>query len=425
MRVILLTLLVFSISLVKAASNKVFVVSWQGAVSPLMVDHLSRAISLASKEGASALVLELNTPGGLEKSTREIVQQIQNSPVPVVVFVYPPGGRAASAGAIITVCADVAAMAPGTNIGAAMPVGAGGEEIEKTAREKLIQDILAMVRGITSQKGRNSSLSEEMITKGTSLTSEEALKEKVIDLIASDTRQLVSKLDGIKVKKPFGEITISIKNPVIIPVEKTLRENILSTLADPTLAYFLLMIGFYGILFELYSPGSFIPGTIGVISLLIGLYGLGIIGVNWLGLLLFFVGLGLIALELFTPTYGILAVFGAIGAAIGSALLVSSDSPYGDVPLGFVLALLLSVLVFVFIAGKLGLRAQSRQKMLGSEDLLNQIAVAQEDFSQNRGKVFVRGELWDAKLISDAKVSKGQELIIIGIEGMTLLVKPR
>ena len=403
------------------SNAKIFVSKWQEAVTPLMVDYIKRSLEKAEKEGGTLFILELNTPGGLESSMREVIQEFQRSPLPIVVFVYPPGGRAASAGAIITVSADIAAMAPGTNIGAATPVQMGGEQMDEAMKQKVMQDMLAFVRSIAKEKGRNAGIIEKMVTEAISLTPEEALKEKVIDLIATDRTDLLKKLEGRNVKKHGKDITLKTQGIEIVEIDKSLREELLSLITNPTVAYMLLLIGFYGIFFELYNPGAIIPGTIGVISLLLGLYGLGVIGINWLGLLLILAGILLLVLELVTPTFGGLAIGGAIALALGSLILISPESPYGDIPKSLIATMVAFTVAFFLFAGRLGLKAQRRKKMLGTEELTGEQGEAYTDFIGGKGKVFIHGEIWNA--VSEDPIKKGDLVIVEEVKGMTLKVK--
>jgi membrane-bound serine protease (ClpP class) len=370
---ILLTFLSFSFA-------KVYYAKWEDAVSPIMVEYIKRNLAKAEKEGAGVFILELNTPGGLETSMRQVVQEFQRTPIPVVVYVYPPGGRAASAGAIITASADIAVMAPGTNIGAAHPVQATGEKMEEAMKEKVVQDMLAFVRSIAKEKGRNPNVLERMVKESISLTPDEALKEGIIDLIASSRQELMEKLNGRKVKKHGKEITIKTLGVPVVEMEESLRESFLKVITNPTVAYMLLLIGFYGIFFELYNPGAVVPGAVGVVSFLLGLYGLGIIGINWLGLLLILAGILLLALELVTPTFGGLAIAGAIALAIGSLVLISPDSPYGDIPISVIATMVLTTVFFFLVAGRLGLKAQKKKKMTGYEELIGEEGIAMTRF---------------------------------------------
>jgi len=411
---ILLTFLNFSFA-------KVYYAKWEDAVSPIMVEYIKKSLAKAEKEGAGVFILELNTPGGLETSMRQVVQEFQRTPIPVVVYVYPPGGRAASAGAIITAAADVAVMAPGTNIGAAHPVQATGERMDETMKEKVVQDMLAFVRSIAKEKGRNPSVLERMVKESISLTPDEALKEGIIDLIASSRQELMEKLNGRKVNKHGKEITIKTLGVPVVEVEESLRESFLKVITNPTVAYLLLLIGFYGIFFELYNPGAVVPGAVGVVSFLLGLYGLGIIGINWLGLLLILAGILLLALELVTPTFGGLAIAGAIALAIGSLVLISPDSPYGDIPISVIATMVLTTVFFFFVAGRLGLKAQKKKKMTGYEELIEEEGTALTDFEKGKGKVFIKGEIWNA--VSKDDIKKDDTVIVEQVKGLTLYVR--
>jgi membrane-bound serine protease (ClpP class) len=411
---VLLTFLNFSFA-------KVYYAKWEDAVSPIMVEYIKRGLAKAEKEGAGVFILELNTPGGLETSMRQVVQEFQRTPIPVVVYVYPPGGRAASAGAIITASADIAVMAPSTNIGAAHPVQATGEKMEEAMKEKVVQDMLAFVRSIAKEKGRNPNVLERMVKESISLTPDEALKEGVIDFIASSRQELMEKLNGRKVKKHGKEITIKTLVVPVVEVEESLRESFLKVITNPTVAYMLLLIGFYGIFFELYNPGAVVPGAVGVVGLLLGLYGLGIIGINWLGLLLILAGILLLALELVTPTFGGLAIAGAIALAIGSLVLISPDSPYGDIPISIIATMVLTTVFFFLVVGRLGLKAQKRKKMTGYEELIGEEGTALTDFEKGKGKVFIKGEIWNA--VGEDDIKKDDTVIVEQVKGLTLYVK--
>jgi len=415
--VILFILLTF----LSSSFAKVYYAKWEDAVSPIMVEYIKRNLAKAEKEGAGVFILELNTPGGLETSMRQVVQEFQRTPIPVVVYVYPSGGRAASAGAIITAAADVAVMAPGTNIGAAHPVQATGERMEEAMKEKVVQDMLAFVRSIAKEKGRNPNVLERMVKESISLTPDEALKEGIIDLIASNRQELLEKLNGRKVKKHGKEITIKTLGAPVVEVEESLRESFLKVITNPTIAYLLLLIGFYGIFFELYNPGAVVPGAVGVISFLLGLYGLGIIGINWLGLLLILAGILLLALELITPTFGGLAIAGAIALAIGSLVLISPDSPYGDIPISVIATMVLTTVFFFLVAGRLGLKAQKKKKMTGYEELIGEEGIAMTNFEKGKGKVFIKGEIWNA--VSEDEIKKDDAVIVEQVKGLTLYVR--
>lgn len=398
---------------------KVYVAQWADPITPTTVDYIKR--TLKETTPGDVYILLLNTPGGLESSMREIVQTFQSSKAVVVVYVYPPGGRAASAGAIITVAADIAAMAPGTNIGAAHPVTVGDQEKNKVLEEKILQDTLAFVRSIAKQKGRNEKILERMVKESISLTAEEALKQGVIDLIAKDLQDLLKNIDGRTFEKGGLKIVLKTENQDIVNLEKNLKEQFLTFITNPTLAYLLMIIGIYGLIFELYNPGSVLPGSIGATSLLLGLYGLGIIGINWVGLLLIAFGIILLVLEMLTPTHGGLTVAGTLSLAIGSFLLVDPTSPYGRIPISVIGGAVLASLVFFLVVGRLGLKAQKLKSKVGVEELINQEAQALEDFVNGEGRVFVNGEIWFAH--SKDEVKKGDRVKILKVKGLKLEVK--
>ncbi|NPA52948.1 MAG: nodulation protein NfeD [Aquificae bacterium] len=401
--------------------SKVIVAKWSDAVTPVMADYIKRVVQKAEKENASVIVLELDTPGGLDTAMRDIIKTIMGTHIPFVVFVYPPGARAASAGAIITISADIAVMAPSTNIGSASPVQMGGKDIDETMKKKIVNDMVAYVKSIAKQKGRNVDVIVKMVTESINLPAEEALKKKVIDLIANDIYDLLQKIDGKKIKKGSYQITIKTKDQSIEYTNPGFREKFLSIIANPTLAYLLLMIGFYGIFFELYNPGAIIPGTIGAISLLLALYALNAISVNWLGVLLIALGILFFALEMITPTFGALAISGVISMLIGSITLINPDSPYGDISLQVIVPVVAVSTAFFLTVAYLGLKAQTRKKLTGKEGMIGKIAVAQTDIDQNGGKVFIEGEIWNA--YSKEPIKKGEKVKIVKVEGLTLEVE--
>ncbi len=420
----MIQILALILALIGLVYPKVVITEWKGPITPVTADFIDRTLKEALDLRANVYILKLDTPGGLLESTRRIVQSFNSSPIPVVVFVYPPGSRAASAGAVITISADIAVMAPGTNIGAAHPVRLGQEQTKKekdVAMEKALQDMLAFVRSIAQQKGRNVKVVEKMVSESLSLSSEEALKQGVIDFIAKDVEDLLKKLEGRKVKKGNFEVVLKTEKVDRIELKENLKEAFLKIITNPTVAYFLLMIGFYGILFELYNPGAVVPAVIGGISLLLGLYGLSVISVSWLGVLLIGLGVILLLLETVTPTFGALAVGGLISIGLGSFILIDPSSPYGRLPLEAIASVLVFSLFFAFIAGKLGLKAQRRRKLTGAEGMIGEEGTVLEDFKDKKGKVLVHGEIWNA--FSDEDLKKGQEVIVEEVKGLQLKVK--
>ena len=413
-------ILLFFLSFALFSRSDVVVGSWNDPVSPVMADYVKRLVKEAEKKKAKLIVLQLDTPGGLESAMRNVIKSMMNTYIPFVVYVYPSGARAASAGAIITVSADIAAMAPSTNIGSASPVQMTGRDVNETMKKKIVNDMVAFVRSIAEEKGRNTKLIEQMITKSLNLSAKEALKKGVIDVVAEDLNDLLKKINGKTVKKMNAQIKINIsENEKIVKVEKGFREKLLSILANPTLAYLLLMIGFYGIFFELYNPGSIIPGVVGAISILLALYALNTIDVNWLGVLLIILGILFFVLELITPTFGALAVSGVIALLFGSIILIDPSSPYGDIPLRIIIPVVIFSAVFFLSVAFLGLKAQMRKSITGKEGMIGKTGVAETEINPE-GKVFVEGEIWDA--YSDTPIKKGEKVKITSVEGLKLKV---
>ncbi|MGB9766619.1 MAG: NfeD family protein [Sulfurihydrogenibium sp.] len=416
----MLRIILFFLFVVKLSFADILVGKWDDAITPTTVDYVKRLVEKAEETKASAIILQLDTPGGLETSMREIIKTINNTYIPFVVFVYPPGSRAASAGAIITVSADIAAMAPSTNIGSASPVNMDGSDIDQTMQKKVMNDMVAFVKAITQEKGRNQELIEKMITESVNLSAEEALNKKVIDVVANDLNDLVKKINGKVIKKKSKEITLNLAGQKFVFVEKSFKEKLLALLSNPTVAYFLLMIGFYGIFFELYNPGSIIPGTVGLISLALALYSLNILSVNWLGVVLIGLGVLFFIIETFTPTFGGLALAGALSIFLGSLILLPSDSPFGDLSFGIILLVVLFSSGFFLTVSYLSLKVHKQKPKTGVEAMIGDTAEAITDIDKKGGKVMYYGEIWNA--YSEHKIKAGSKVKIVKVEGLKLKV---
>jgi membrane-bound serine protease (ClpP class) len=369
---------------------------------------------------AEALIIELDTPGGLDTSMRSIVKEISGSSVPVIVFVSPTGARAASAGAFITLAAHVAAMAPGTNIGAAHPV-AVGEKMDKVMSEKATNDAAAYIKSIAEQHGRNIKWAEDAVRKSVSATETEALKLRVIDLVAKDTASLISELHGRRVKTSQGEQTLSTRSATITRDQRGFRDRVLDLISDPTVAYMLMLLGFYGLFFELTNPGTVFPGVVGAISLILAFYAFQTLPVNYAGLLLILLGLILFLLEVKIASYGMLTVGGIVSIVLGSLMLFDSPSPFFRLSLSIIVpTALVSALFFAFTV-RLGYRAHQRRPITGSEGLIGLEGVTTSDVTPSGGMVRVHGEFWSA--FSDEPILKDQRIIVERVKGLTLKVK--
>jgi membrane-bound serine protease (ClpP class) len=401
-----------------AAKDDIYIINVSDAISPGVAEFIQDGIETAQKDGAACLIIELDTPGGLAESMRKIIQSILGSKVPVVVFVSPSGARAASAGVMITMAADVAAMAPGTNIGAAHPVGAGGKDISGKMSEKVINDMVAHAKSVAEERGRNAKWVEEAIRESVSVTETEALKENIIDLIAEDTDDLIQQLNGREIKEK-GVLDLAKSAKVV--VEPTLRTKILRTISNPNIAYILLMIGLAGLYFEFSHPGAIFPGVIGGIALILAFFALQTLPVNYAGILLIVLAIIFFIMEMKITSYGLLSVAGIISLLLGSLMMFKGTGP--DLKLSWRVLLPTLILVsgfFVFIAG-LVFRAQISKPKTGSKGLVGEIGIVKKALAPE-GKVFVHGELWNAR--SDKTVEADTKVRVVDVANLMLEVEP-
>ena len=409
-------------ALVGSAAGAIHHVSLDGSINPVSKDFVVRVISAAEAADASLVILELDTPGGLEQSMRDIVTAELGSGVPIVVFVGPAGARAASAGVLLTLAADVAAMAPGTNIGAAHPVSliGGGQEGEDVNAEKATNDAAAFARAVAQQRGRNVEWAEGAVRESSALSAEEALAEGVIDLLAEDFEALLIALDGYVL--PDGRVlrTEGLDRREIKP---TLRERLLGYLADPNVVYILFLLGLYGLIYEFFQPGIGFGLAAGGICLILAFLGLQILPVSLVGIGLILFGAALMILDAFTPTNGILTTGGVVSLFVGSLTLFQIDDPTIGLSLTTVFLMVGTVTaLFVFVITK-GLLAQRRRPRTGVSGMIDRIGTARTELNPD-GKVFVHGEYWDAHAL-DGEIRSGEPVRVEGMAGRRLLVRRR
>ncbi len=404
-----------------ASPRHVDLVDIDGPIGPVSGRIISDAIDLSVQDSAEALVIELNTPGGLDESMRTITRKILNSEVPVIVYVSPAGSRAASAGVFITLSAHVAAMTPGTNIGAAHPVSMGGQ-MDSTMVEKVENDAAAYIRSIATRTGRNQEWAEESVRKSVSITESEALKLHVIDLVANDLRALLDSLDGRTVKLPSGERTLHTKDVEVNRVEISVRDRILEVIANPTIAYILLTLGMWGLFFELSNPGAIFPGIVGGICLILAFFGLQTLPINYAGLLLMILGLIFFVLEVKIVSYGALTIGGIVSMVLGSLLLFESPLPYMRASLVVIIMIAVATALFFLFALGFAVRAHKRKVTTGRKGLEGEIGTARTDLNPE-GDVFVDGEIWKAE--ADQPIVKGEKVVVTKVEGLTLKVTKR
>ena len=378
---------------VLAEQSEVYIIKVADAISPGTADFIKTGIKTAEEKAATVIIIELDTPGGLAESMRLIVQNILGSKVPVVVFVSPSGARAASAGVMITMAADVAAMAPGTNIGAAHPVGAGGKDIDGTMSEKIINDMVAQAQSVAEQRGRNAQWVEAAIRESVSVTETEALKENIIDLIAQDTDDLIKQLNGRELR---DKGVLNLANPKKVVLEETLRTKILKTISNPNIAYILMMIGLAGLYFELSHPGAIFPGVIGGIALILAFFAMQTLPVNYAGILLIVLAIIFFIMEMKITSYGLLSVAGIVCLLLGSLMLFEAPTAYMKLSLRVVLPTVILISGFFVAVASLVFRAQISKPTTGSMGLVGEIGVVKKALTPE-GKVFVHGELWNAR----------------------------
>ena len=417
---LLILMLTFGFSPSTAAGKHIKVITIAESINPGTAAFLARGTRQAVEDEAALIVLQLDTPGGLVSSMRTMVKTIMNAPIPVVVYVSPSGAQAASAGVFVVMAADIAAMAPGTNIGAAHPVVAGGKEMDETMDEKVVNDLVAFIKSIASRRGRNAEWAEEAVRKSVSVTAEEALKLKVIDLVAQDMNDLMLKLEGWSVQTKEGEKKLALKGLGRETVQENLRDKILKTISNPNIAYLLMLIGLAGLYFELSHPGAIFPGVIGGICLILAFYAFQTLSVNYAGVLLILLGAILFLLEIKVTSYGMLSVGGVICLTLGSIMLFDTETTGLRISWSVLIPAVLVISGFFVAVAFLALRAHMARPRTGYQGLIGEIAVAQEPLAPE-GKVFVHGELWNAT--SEDIVPVGGRVEVIAVENLWLKVR--
>jgi membrane-bound serine protease (ClpP class) len=417
----------------------------EDAIGPATDDYIERALLRAASEGAALVVIRMDTPGGLDSAMRGIVKNIISSPVPVATYVAPSGARAASAGTYILYASHIAAMAPGTNLGAATPVSIGGglpgggngqgqpqqTEPEKTAAQppvpmdtherKAVNDAVAYIRGLAQMRGRNEAWAEKAVREAASLPAQEALELGVIDIIASGMADLLQQVEGRVVMVQGGERTLHVTGLPLREVTPDWRSRLLSVITNPNIAYILMLIGIYGLIFEFSNPGAIVPGTVGAIALLLALYSFQLLPINIAGVALILLGVGLMVAEAFVPSFGMLGIGGVIAFVFGSIILMDTEAPGFGIDLSVIVTFAVtSVLLFVIIIG-MAVKARRRPVVSGMEEIVGGEAIALSDFD-SRGTVAIHSETWSAT--TAVPVHKGEPVRVTGYKGLILQVEP-
>jgi membrane-bound serine protease (ClpP class) len=400
----------------------VHVMKIDGSINPAVASMITTSIETAREEGSELLIIQINTPGGLLTSTRAIVSDILESEVPVAVFVSPSGSSATSAGVFITLAGHLAVMAPGTNMGAAHPVGMGGDA-DTVMIEKALSDASAFIRTIAEQRDRNVEWAEQAVRKSLSVTESEALRDNIIDLIANDIRDLLENVHGMEIETKRETRTLSTADAEIRTLEMNWQQRFLNVISDPNIVYILMMIGFAGIMFEIYNPGAIFPGVIGVISLILAFYSLHTLPVNYAGIALIIFAVILFLLEIKVTSYGILTIGGIVSLLLGSIMLIDPDSAleYARISWTVIIPVTFFITAFFVFAISLGIRAQLRKPATGNEGLIGSFGESLELLDPT-GEVRVWGERWTADSVR-GKIKKGERVKVVGVDNMKLKVE--
>lgn len=397
-----------------------YLIEIDGIINPVSMDFILKSIHKAETDQAECLILQLDTPGGLAESMQKIVKGILASKVPVIVYVAPDGGRAASAGVFITLSAHLAAMSPGTHIGAAHPVNIGGQAMDEEMSKKIANDFAANIRSIAKQRGRNEEWAEKAVRESVSITADEALKLNVVDLIAKDLTDLLEQADGRKVMVDGKEIILHTKGVPVRELPKGVRYRILDTITNPNVAYILMILGFYGLFFELTNPGAILPGVVGGICLILAFYAFQSLPINYAGLLLIIFAIILFVAEIKVVSHGILSIGGVISMILGSFLLIESPAPYLRISRAIIYpTVAVTALFFAWVVG-MAVRMRSKKTSMGPEALIGTTGKAETDIDPE-GSVFLHSEIWSAR--SEVLIKKGEEVEVTGMQGLVLLVK--
>ncbi len=422
-RILCLAWLIFLCGLAPAQST-IHLIRINGVINPASAEYIRKTIDQSEQDGAHCLIIQLDTPGGLVKSMREITKGILGSRIPVIVYVSPPGAQAASAGTFITLAAHVAVMAPGTNIGAASVVSlgmTGADSVNTTMMHKATNDAVAFIKSIAEERGRNVEWAEKAVTEAASITAREALEQNVIDLIAPSLDSLLILLDGRQVKLGERTVALATQHAQITEIEMPLRFKILDVISDPSIAYILFILGLYGLMFEIYNPGSIVPGVVGGICIILFFYSMSTLPVNYAGILLILLAIILFVLEIKIPSYGVLTIGGTISFVLGSVMLYDSSVPFMKISWEVILAITITTILFFSLAIGLGLRAQRRKPAIGREQFIAEEGEVLEKFHNGQGQILFQGEIWLAQ--SPDPLRKGERVKVERVDGLILHVR--
>jgi len=414
-----MSLLVFCYLL---SADTIFMSELGGVVSPASSAYLLRSIEVAEASDALCLIIKLDTPGGLDLSMREVTKRILNAEIPIIIYVAPKGARAASAGVFIVYASHIAAMAPGTNIGAAHPVNMGGEKTDSVMIEKVTNDAVAYLKSIAKERGRNEKWAEKAVRESASIDAEVAFDIGVCDIIAENEEDLITQLDGRTVEIDEEQRILKTKSSPVREITMTLKEKLLLLLTNPNIAYVLLLLGIYGLFFELQNPGMIFPGVVGGICTILGFYALHLLPVNYAGIALIVLSAILFILEIYITSGGLLTIGGIISLLFGSLILFESEIPFLRLSWEVIVIVVIIIAAFFIFLLSLGIHAQFRKKATGKEGIVGEIGIAKTDIKPSGGTILVHGEFWNA--VSDKTIKKDSRVKVVEVTDMVLKVEP-
>ncbi|MDI9597728.1 MAG: nodulation protein NfeD [Atribacterota bacterium] len=403
------------------SSAPIYVSSIEGAINPITAQYMIDGIREAETSQAECIIFQIDTPGGLDDSMRRIIKEMLNSQVPVIIYIAPQGARAASAGAFITLSANIAAMAPGTNIGAAHPVAMGEGQIDEDMQSKIVNDAAAYIKTIARNRNRNEDIAEKFVRESISITEEEAIENNIIEFIANNIDDLIFMLDGVKVNTVSGEFKLNTAGKEIIEYKMSVKDLFLHSLTNPNIAYILLFLGIYGILGEFSNPGALFPGIFGGICLILAFVAFQMIPINLAGIILIITGIILFLFEIYTPTFGLLTIGGIASLTLGSFMLTKDMAPFLQISSSVIITMMLMTGLFFIFAVTKGIKIQWKKPISGKESMVGMTGTARTNLNPD-GQVFVNGEIWQATALEGIEIKRGEQIFVTSVEGLHLTV---
>ena len=412
-----------SINLVSSqSSSAIYSLKLEGTINPITAQYIIEGIKEAEANQIECVVIQIDTPGGLDDSMRKIIKEMLNTHIPVIIYIAPQGARAASAGAFITIAANIAAMAPGTNIGAAHPVAMGEEQIDEETKSKIVNDAAAYIKTLANNRNRNEAMAEKFVRDSISITEQEALENNIIEFIAPSLEDLIFMIDGVKVTTAEGDKKLNTLGKEIIEYKMSLKDLFLHNLSNPNIAYILLFLGIYGILGEFSNPGTLFPGIFGGICLILAFVAFQMIPINFAGFILIALGIILLIFEIYTPTFGLLTLGGITSLTLGSFMLTKDMAPFLKISTGIILSMVVATGAFFVFAVTKGIRIQWKKPISGKESMIGMIGVARTNLNPD-GQIFIHGEIWQATILDEKPIKKGEKVIVESLDGLRLIVK--